>query len=154
MIYEPTVIATWLQEVFTDAALLAFLPGGAFESDASGESEGAGVTATRRETPYLVFHQLAGAGDIQGAGGTILVGDLDYAAQVLYRPSETETARSALARVQALLEGAEEAVEGDEPYNLVARGRGVLPRLSHRETGGRLTYSEGRRWRIRVQRAE
>jgi hypothetical protein len=155
-LYEPTAIAAWLEDVFSDAALVALLPGGVHENDASDGSPTPGAAQPRRETPYLIYGQLAGAGDIQGAGGTVLVADLDYGVQVLYVPGQEAGAREALGIVQGLLEGVEhhEAASGTVPaYNIVSRARGTLPRIGRREPMARLIYSEGRRWRFRVQRA-
>ena len=161
-LYEPAEVARWLTETLTDDALLLSLPGGVHETDAHPTGsrtlvgdEDISKTAPRQATPYLVFSLLAGAEDIQGAGGTILVADLDYSIQVLFRPGEAGTARRALRRVQELLEGAEAIVEeGPEspPHAITVRGAGLLPRLADRGAGNRLIYSEGRRWRFRVQR--
>jgi hypothetical protein len=160
-IYEPAEVAKWLTETLTDDALLVCLPGGIHETDAHPVAsahpgnEDMGKKVKRHATPYLVFSLLSGAGDIQGAGGTILVADLDYAVQVLYRPGEQDKARRGLRRVQDLLEGVEPDIEeGEEApaHAITVRGMGLLPRLADRGAGNRLIYSEGRRWRFRVQR--
>jgi hypothetical protein len=160
-LYEPAEVAAWLTETLTDEALLLCVPGGVHETDAHPTAsahpgtEEITKTVKRRATPYLVFSLLSGAGDIQGAGGTILVADMDYAVQVLYRPGEQDKARRGLRRVQELLEGVEpDIAEGQEApaHAITVRGMGLLPRLADREPGNRLIYSEGRRWRFRVQR--
>jgi hypothetical protein len=154
-LYEPIVVAAWLLGVLADTDLTALLPGGVHETDVSEGVVSFGSTAQRQETPYLVFAHLAGGEDVQGVGGTILVGDLDYAVQVMYRPGEQTNARQALVLVQGLLEGVEAqvAASGNTPaHAITVRGRGVLPRIADRPPAGRLIYSEGRRWLFRVQR--
>lgn len=160
-LYEPAEVAAWLTQALTDDALLLCLPGGIHETDAHPPAsahpgtEELTKTVKRHATPYLVFSLLAGAGDIQGAGGTILVADLDYSVQVLYRPGEEDKARRGLRRVQELLEGVEPDIEEglEAPaHAITVRGGGLLPRLADRGAGNRLIYSEGRRWRFRVQR--
>jgi hypothetical protein len=154
-LYEPEQISTFLESVLDDTALMALLPGGVHETDAADGSASPGVTVARRATPYLVYSCLAGAGDTQGAGGTILWSELDYGIQVMHRPGEVADARESLRLVQGLLEGVEVdiAESGDiSAHSIVVRGAGPLPRTADRETGGRLIYAEGRRWRIKLQR--
>lgn len=155
-LYEPEQIGTYLADVFTDATLVGLLPGGVHENDTADGSASPGATKTRTETPYLIYAALAGE-DTQGAGGTVLWGVVDYAIQVFYRPGGEEDARAALRRVQELLEGQETEVAasgGIDAHGIVVRAAGVLPRLRDTEAGGRLIYSEGRRWRITLYRAE
>lgn len=154
-IYEPEQIGAYLMGALDDAPLLALLPGGVHETDAADGSASPGTTVARRETPYLVFTCLAAASDTQGAGGTILWSELDYAIQVMHRPAEVANAREALRLVQGLLEGQEPDIEaaGDiSAHSIVVRGAGALPRTADREAGGRLIYAEGRRWKIKVLR--
>lgn len=154
-LYEPEQIAAYLESVLDDTALLALLPGGVHETDMADGSASPGTTVARRQTPYLVYSCLSGVGDTQGAGGTILWSELDYAIQVMHRPAEVADAREALRLVQGLLEGQEPdiAEAGDIPaHSIVVRGAGALPRTADREPGGRLIYAEGRRWKIKVLR--
>lgn len=153
-LYEPEQIGAYLAQVFTDTALLALLPGGVHETDAADGGGTPGATAARRETPYLVYSPLGGI-DTQGAGGTTLWAELSYGVQVMYRPAEVDNARAALRRVQTLLDGQESDVAeaGDiSAHSIIVRGAGPLPRTALREPGARLTYAEGRRWRITLQR--
>lgn len=153
-LYEPEQIGAFLEDLFDNAPLLALLPGGVHETDTADGSASPGTTVSRRETPYLVYSPLAGA-DTQGAGGTILWGDVDYAVQVIYRPGQEADAREALRLAQALLEGVEEDVAeagAISAHSIIVRGAGLLPRTADREPGGRLTYAEGRRWRITLAR--
>lgn len=154
---ESEVIANWLGSVLSDATLTDLLPGGVHETDtvSDGLTKAVGKTVDRQETPYLVYSMLASAGDTQGAGGTVLIFEPEYAVQVFYRPAQTADARAALRRVQTLLEGVEfEATATDdiEAHAITSRSMGALPRLGDREAGGRLVYSEGRRWRFRITR--
>lgn len=156
LLIESEVVAAWLNAVLADATLTDLLPGGVHETDvvSEGITKSPGKTAPRQETPCLIFSMLASPGDTQGAGGTVLVGDVEYAVQVFYRPSETASARAALRRVQTLLEGVEfeaEATDDIDAHAITSRSMGSLPRLADREVG-RLVYSEGRRWRFRVSR--
>lgn len=154
-LYEPEQISAYLESVLDDTALMALLPGGVHETDVADGSASPGDTRARQTTPYLVYSCLASAGDTQGAGGTILWSELDYAIQVMHRPAEVADAREALRLVQGLLEGMEVdvAAAGDiSAHSIVVRGAGPLPRTADRETGGRLIYAEGRRWKIRLQR--
>lgn len=155
LLIESEVVANWLEGVFADATLTALLPGGVHETDVADGSDPPGTTKARVETPYLVYSMLAAPGDIQGAGGTVLVGDVEYAVQVIHRPSEVAGARAALRRVQTLLEGVEYeagASGGIPAHAITSRSMGSLPRVPDREPGGRLTYNEGRRWRFRISR--
>lgn len=155
LLIESEVVATWLESVFTDTVLVALLTGGVHETDVADGSDAPGTTKARVPTPYLVYSMLAAPGDLQGAGGTILVQDVEYAVQVIHRPSEAASARAALRRVQTLLEGVEyeAGASGDIPaHAITSRSMGPIPRIPDREPGGRLTYNEGGRWRFRVSR--